>query len=382
MNATFIYISPKLFFNGSKNTGAYADLITKKADFAFNIRYTPSDFNDAVDKSNSFDLVKMCVIVPRNGIESTYYNFFHSLTPMMWILVIGSIIVVTITLGACQYFQSKIVNVPQNHKMYSAIEFTSIVLQSFFGDTIRVTFNLSIQCILLGWLIYSFLITSAFTATIISSLIKPNYLDNINTIAELIESNLTILYAKAIENDLKNGFDAKTWKLIEDNLKEIESWGELLEIMNKSKTKFGYVLADYYCVHVMNSNIDAKTGKSIFHMVPECLTSHPKVYVFQRGSMYSGYINELLGQFHAFGMFQRWIGESKFYALLKGFAVDDEADENIDYSEAKVVITLEYLQTPFYMLGVGLFTSAVIFCMEKLWHQLQDNRLKRERWTC
>lgn len=369
-----------MFFNGSSNTGIVADLIEKKAHFAFNVQaYAPYNFNNTVEQTNAFDHVKFCVIVPKNGIEPIVFNIFHTLTPVTWIFVIGSVIVVTIALVTVQHIRKTIANVQQNDVNYTIIEFTAIAIQSFFGDSIeRITLNLSIRCILLGWLIYSFLITNAFTATIISSLIKPIYLDNINTIAELSASNLTILYPKVIGKNLKNGFDNETWTLIGDNLKEIESWEEFVEIMNNNKTQYAYVLADYYCLHMVNSNFDAKTGESIFHMVPECLASHPKVYLFQRGSMYLGYINELLGQFHEFGMFRRWIAETKFYSLIKGFKIDNRADKTINYSSVKVVISMEYLQTPFYMLGFGLFMSAIIFCIEQLWHKMEKKRRMRE----
>lgn len=373
MNATFSYVSPKMFFNGSINTGTVADLAERRADFAFNaFAYAPYNFNDTVEQSNAFDHVKFCVIVPRSGTQPTYFNIFHSLTPLMWILVVGSIIVVTIALAVVQYIRRTTGNELQNQTNYTILQFTAIALQTFFGDSIeRLTLNLSVRWILLGWLIYSFFITNAFTATIISSLIKPNYLENINTIAELGASDLTILYPKPIAKNIKNGFDNKTWNLIGDNLKEIESWEKFVDVLNRNKTQYAYVIADYYCLYIVNNNVDAKTGKSIFHMVPECLASHPKVYLIQRGSMYLGYINELLGRFHEFGMFRRWVAETKFESMLKGLKIGYEADETTNYSLVKVVITMEYLQTPFYMLSFGLIISAITFCVEKLWFKLE-----------
>lgn len=373
MNATFNYITPKMFFNGSNNTGIIGDLIQKKAHFAFNVHaYAPYNFNYTVEQTNAFDHVKFCVIVPKSGIEPIAFNIFHSLSPITWLLVVGSIIVVATVLVVIQYFQRTMSNV---HKHHTVIEFFELVFRSFLGDSIQVTMTLAIRYILLGWLIYSFLITNIFTATIISSLIKPNYLENINTIEELCKSNLTILYPRVIGKNIENGFDDETWALIKDNLKEIESWEKFVGIMNKNKTQYAYVLADYYCLYMVNSNLDEKTGESIYHKVPECLASHPKVYLFQRGSMYLGYINRLLGEFHEMGMFRRWIAETNFLSLLKG--VGNRNDKAINYSAVKVVITMEYLQTPFYILGVGLVISAIVFWMEKFWYKFVDRRHRR-----
>ncbi len=359
-------------YNNSTNTGLHSNLVNGKAHFIFNaLAYAPYNYNNTVEQTNAFDHVKFCVIVPRNGIKPIAFNIFHSMAPEMWILVVISIIIVTIALTVVQHIQKNIAKVPRNETVYSVVEFGLIILQSLLGDTIeRIPFRLSIRFILLGWLIYSFLITNAFTATIISSLIEPNYRENINTIAELSASNLTILYVKAIEKNLKNGFDDESWKLIGDNFRGIDSWEHFLEIMHTNKTQYAYVIADYYCYYMVNTNIDTNTGSSIYHMVPECLASHPKVYLVQSGSMYLGYINELLGRFHEFGMFRRWIGETKFFSLMQGFKIGNEEAKPINYASVQVVIGMEYLQTPFYMLGIGLLISTIIFCVEKGWHKI------------
>lgn len=107
-----------MFFNGSSNTGAVADLVDKKAHFAFNVRaYAPYNFNDTVEQTNAFDHIKFCVIVPRCGIQPIYLNIFHSLTPVMWILVIVSVIVVTVALAVVQYIHKTLGSVPQNDKI-------------------------------------------------------------------------------------------------------------------------------------------------------------------------------------------------------------------------------------------------------------------------
>lgn len=361
-----------MFFNGSKNTGIVGDLVGKRAHFAFNAHaYAPYNFNYTVEQTNAFDHVKFCVIVPKNGIEPIAFNIFHSLSPITWILVICSIIIVIIAFIVIQKIQGTVLNASTNR---TTTEFAAIVLQSFFGDSLsHVTSNSVIRCIFLGWLIYSFFITNAFTATIISTLIKPNYIENINTIEDLSKSNLTILYPKVISKNLKTGFDDETWASFGDNLKEVETWEQFINILHTNKSEYAYVLANYHCSYIVNSNIDEKTGESIFHMVPECLASHPKVYLFQRGSMYLGYINELLGQFHEMGMFRKWIAETNFLSMIKGMRIGEKV---INYSEVQVVITMEYLQTPFYMLCVGLLMSAIVFWLEKLWYKYVDQRRK------
>lgn len=378
MNASFTYISPKFSFNGSNITGTFGDVVQKKAHFSFNVHaYAPYNFNDTVEQSNAFDHIRYCVIVPTNGAEPIAFNIFYSMTPTIWILVFAAIIMVTLALAAAQHIHKNIrKSLPDKHRDYTIVELATIVLQSFFGDAIdQIAFHRSLRYILLGWLMYSFLITSAFTATIVSSLIKPNYRQNINTIAELGASNLTILYPKSIEKNIQNGFDPETFHLFGDNFKQINSWEQHIGILNRNKTQYAYVLTDSYCLHAVRSNIDKKTGESIFHMVPECLASHPKVYLAQRGSMYLGYVNELLGRFHEFGMFRRWTAESNFLSLMKGFRMDeDEMDKEVDYGSVKVAMNIEYLQTPFYMLGLGLLLSTVIFCMENGWYKLMEQR--------
>lgn len=378
MNATFTYIKPKTISNSSSSSGSVANLIDKRANFAFNAyAYAPYNYNDSVEQTTAFDHVEFCVIVPRNGMKPVAFNIFYSMAPIMWIMVLVSFMFVIMVLVVFQRVRKMTTDDPKKYLHCTTLELAVIVLQSFLGKTVeRVNFHSSIRLILLGWLVYSFFITNAFTAKIISSLIKPNFRDNINTIAELSQSNLTILYPKVIEKNLRKGFDDDSWKLLGDNLKEITTWEEHVMIMNRNKTQYGYVLADYYCLHMVNTNIDLKTGESIYHMVPECLVSHPKVYFVQRGSMYLGYINELLGLFHEMGMFRKWIAEMKFQALLKGYNVgnEDEEEDEIDYGSVKVVITMEYLQTPFYMLALGLSTATIIFFIENRWYDSQRKR--------
>lgn len=383
-------------FNGSKNTGILGHLEQGVANFGFNAQgNNPHLFNGTVDVSNSFERHDICIIVPKAGTESILYNLIRTLSPWTWLLVVVSVLAMVAIFKWLQRLQQCLVSAPAGREQtqHSWPEALSIHFQSFFGDSIiRLPNSLPIRCVIVCWCLYSFLICTAFTAKLISSLVLPKGLEDINRLDELGRSSLRIIYPEYLNTTLYRYLDDDRQMLgmLRDQMQPVTK-NQFIGLMAKERHKNAYVLKNNMAEYMVRKYVDVSNGgRPFYHRITACLVYMPKVYLLQLGSPYRRYLNEMLGRFWDMGLMVQWQRQSDFrqnialnkVASKSGMAAANAAsstsisgnggigsdDEVIDVTKIQVVITLNHLQAAFYVWTLGLIISAVAFVIEWWWY--------------
>lgn len=389
MNATFHYFRPTRDFTGSNTTGVLGDLFYRFANFGFNaMSYVPSLHEGVVEATNSFERHDICILVPSSAAEPTLYNLLHTMTPLTWAIVIASVCLMIVTYKCVQSRQLSWIEDEAGRERfeYSWLDTISVHFQSFFGDSIcTLPTSIPLRVLIWCWCLYSFLITTAFTAKLISSLVLPRHLDDIDTLQALSASPLNVIYPQYLNDTLWNFLadsDATLLADLRDQMRPVPH-DKFFGLLGTERTSNAYVVRNYMAKYIRKKHVDVSNGRSYYHLMHECLVYLPKVYLLEKGSAYVGHVNELLGRFNEMGFMVKWEEETMHrYSLKAGGQAslvgdgDDGGDDDgpqVAEADIKVVITVAHLQTAFYLLAMGLLMAAVAFGGER-WCARRERR--------
>lgn len=405
MNATFRYFRPTLPFTGANTTGVLGDLYFRNADFGFNAQsHVPSLHGGLVETSNSFERHNICILVPSSAAEPTLFNLLYTMTPLTWTIVSVSICTAVVTYRWMLAAHRALIISPQareNLGAYSWPETMSVHFQSFFGDSIcTLPRSWPLRLLIWCWCLYSFLITTAFTAKLISSLVLPRHLADIDTLRGLADSPLNVVYPQHLNATLwqflSGDEDTSLLAGLRDQMRAVPGSPERFHaLMGAERTANAYVVHSYMAKYMRRKYVDAQTGRSAYHLMHECLVYLPKVYLLEKGSPYVGHVNELLGRFNEMGFMGQWEEETTHRFAVQagpqaagilladgdgggggdGAGGSDEDDlGQLAEEDIKVVITVSHLQTAFYLLALGLAMATLAFAGER-W-QVRRERLR------
>lgn len=267
-----------------------------------------------------------------------------------------------------QNIQKRCVHVTRREiNVYTWYETFAILYQSLYGDSItKIPYTVAMRSMIVSWCIYSFLITSAFTAKLISSLVRPKHLPDINTIEELGSSNYRIIYPDYLNGTLYTFLNSDRWSFVklQDQMMVVTA-RDFYTLVNNNRTENAYVMTNYMAEYMVSKHFDSASGRSYYNLMRECLIYLPKVYLVQRGSSFLGHFNELLTRFNEMGFIVHWDRETEYEYSAEG--IIQEAEEEEDPSEIKVVIKVTHLQSGFYLLVIGLLISFIALLAE-LWY--------------
>lgn len=369
MNVTFQYTTPDDMYNGNKNSGVIGDLTSGFADISLNADSLALFLvNETLDVTEPIELNDMCILVPKAGTAPIIWNLLRTLSRDTWLVTLLSIVFMVLIIKLGQAVNKMIYSPVYPFYEYTWNRTSMVTFQSFFGDAIRkIPTAAPMRILIICWCISSFLITNAFQAKLISSLVLPRALDDIETVEQLGRSSLQVVYPKALANHINEYTNNQTKNALRDHFLEVETEGKLNELVfNKSATA-AFVMMRFQADLVEKRTVDKATGKPFYKTMKECLLTFPRVYFLKLGSMYVDYVSELVRRFHETGFIAKWNGQAEFINALHGNVVAEEIDvEDVDDGSVQVVISTQHLQTSFYLLLVGLFIAAMTFIIENI----------------
>lgn len=372
-NGTTRYIS----YNQLESTLTYTHLQQYAADFSFNAQSRFAYFNGTVGITNSFDRYDICVLVPSSVDSSLFFNLLCTLSTYTWLLTISAVFVIPFIFYVVQQIERCLFVVrsqpfPDQRELK---EIFIIFFQSFFGDTIvTMPRSTSLRIIILAWCLFSFLMTTAFAAKLISALVTPMPEPNIDTIDQLLRSNLTVYTIDStfvgIETEvgrMQHGRSERAYAFYDilDRSETIDD-DEFNELINNTTERNNaFVVNKYTADYMVHKHFDKIKGRSHYHVMDECLFHLPMVYFVEKSSPYLARINELLSQFHEAGFMSYWHRWSVLNDTLNNNYYSAEMEETrLEGETTKVVITIEHLASAFALWAAGVGLSFSVFLME------------------
>lgn len=344
------------------------------------LSYNKQRFDNIAEASGNFYQILFLAMVPEAGSLPSYQNIYFTLTGESWIFVAVSILVMTLIQKSFELFYRKTTktSIDANQKDRPLWKSFLYTIQAFVGDSItKVPQAPSARLILLGWILYSYLVTSAFTAKLLSSLISPRQEDNIDTLDQLFKSNLEI----CAPTEIKPNFEQYVYKNIREKFFRRPEFTPFNNItkridMTLPDRKSAFVMAEYILNQFIVKYYDKVNQKPYFHKMKEGFMYFPGVYLIQRGSPHLEYINYLLGMFHQFGFYVCW---EEMAAFKESLGDSYESQQIDDESDSSVTLTKDHLQTVFYVWSLGIICAMFSLVGELLMSYYKKKTLKRKR---
>lgn len=381
LNATFIYkeptnetyISTYLDDINITLTEGIVDVMFNRVNMSMNSGWIYQQ--DGIENTNSFEQNNLCVIVPKATQVPTFYNLFYTMEVETWIVATLFITIVTTMYIIMQYLNKKVSRIDNELEM-NWVETHFLILQSFFGDSLtKLPKAVALRLVIISWLFYSLIISSAFTGILISKLAIPLYENDLETIDELKESGMEILIPDYMYQ-MRHVWNPELFESLKPQLRPM-SIEKFYEHLKQNKTNVAYAIRSFRAEYEITRMFDKKTGRPLYHKMKQCLVYFPSAYVATKGSPYIGMVNDWLSWFIEAGFMRHWEEMAQFSARIKGLIADEEEleeAEEVEDEEVKVVLSIEHLQSAFILLSIGLICSILVFFGELIWHYYEEKR--------
>lgn len=340
-------------------TGGLGDVAYGKADMSFNDRFwNPAFLDYSVENTNSYKQENVCIMVPKATRKSNFYNLFHIFTIPAWISIIFLIFFLT---GILKFHQIVYFRFNQ-FEIMSLVDIFFQVLRSFIGEALSVIKVSNASRLIIGcWILYSFLITNSFSGKLVSQLVNPLYEEEIDTFEQLFESGFSIVVSHVIHLIIKANLDKEIYDQLKPSLVFVEQQDDAYNLFINNKSVSAHISNMYRLDVYLQKNYDSR-GRSSYHIMKDCLVYFPSIYITSEGSQFLGRINDLISRFHEVGLVSHWEMLTNLNTKVSGETEEFNDDE--EEEEIKVILTIEHLQSAFYLWIIGIFFSFLTFCWE------------------
>lgn len=350
MNFSSVLFNPsdgKSFTHAGKNaSGSVRDIVLGNVHIALNAHLITDYKIDKIKFTRFVYMDKICFVVAMPGFKSHYSVLLHIFTLAVW-----QSIVVVYVISVLMYFIIQKTLRPKCCRY----TFVDVCLYMFglkvFGATHLKAHTLS-QKFLIGSLLMSVLIiNNTFQGLLMTVLSKPRREPSLNTLEEVLESDLT-LQSRSVETLVSdpellpklNTFRQR--KLSGNNFIRLGRFS----ILNIQK---------YQNYLQYNSEINEIEH---LHTVPECISLAYLGYVIPKNSPLLDRMNKILVRVQESGLIIKWYGREMDYVLRHEFWPVETDDEEKD--GRKDAFSLIDLAFDFLFVVIGLSVSVFCFIFE------------------
>lgn len=290
----------------------------------------------------------LCFVVPSGKPVPQYYYIFLIVPGYLWLTTIVSFIVVTLMLCLLK----------SRHA---------------FLDTYRMFLNIPLpdidkwksnpeRLVLTSWMEYAFVFSAVFQCTLMTTLIARKYYPDINTIDDLLRSNLTIY---ASRSDLHVLEDNAPYLL--QHVQPHDEWTIETMIIHHNED-IGFMVRTEIARGFLKIIKHYSGGTARFNIIPEHPMPCAQAYVMPKGHPYYEEMIWMINKVHESGLYYLW--RRTGFGWNERAAIANNTDEgNSTYfdeesSETFVPLSMRHLQSVFYVYMVGQTVSFVSFLAE------------------
>lgn len=330
-----------------KLSGSVQDLVTGKADIAFNGHFLQNYGINEVEMTRYVYMDKLCFVVAMPSFKSHYTIIAHIFSRSVWVLLI---VVYFLTI----YVYYVILKLTQQ-KNQPKKRFNNLFIQVYaifiVGATTLKT-NTSSQKLLIGGVLLGLMIlNNTFQGALTTVLSRPSRNPFIDTIDQVTKSELAL-----------QSQHAETFVSDPDMLNILKA------LRQRKATNTNFIrLARFPLTHFQNYytymsiSYSSNNKTEHLHTVQECIKSNYLSFVVPKKSPFLERINMYVQRFQESGLLTKWF--SRDLALKNIFwPVEDEQEKEIPPKVFKV----RDLIAIFYLLVYGLSLGTVVFLIESV----------------
>ncbi|XP_053661435.1 uncharacterized protein LOC128710403 [Anopheles marshallii] len=370
-------------------TGVLGRLLTRESWLSLNVYFLKDYETRELQFSAGVYQDSLCVFVRAAGMLPEWLLIFRCFTPSLWIIVWSTVVLVSLCYLALAQYIAVSSNTNQPHgssvcalKKYYPVRLfperpqeldrTGMVGQ-IVGALLTAPTNgfhrtTAHQKLFVAFgLIWGLTITGAFQGSLVEVYTTPTSMKNLDTLAELDASGLTItVTAPALIVDV---FGTERPGSTIGNLKQ-----RLVIEHRTSQTSTYGVLAGLTAGLIRNQDFVRLSTKHLntngiarLHRLRECPRSYTLAYLYPRGSPLYRAANDHILHFLQHGLYAKWQRDAA-HLLAMNRALKVHARyirSGRPGSGRQVTLRLDHLLLPFMLLGAGLSCGAVCFLWER-----------------
>ncbi|XP_020716534.1 uncharacterized protein LOC105665281 [Ceratitis capitata] len=196
-----------------------------------------------------------------------------------------------------------------------------------------------------------------FESSLATVFIHPLYYNDINTLQELDESNLKIIYKySSMADDLFFSETSPLYASLNKKLVHLQDLNaDVILDIAKHGGKAGVTRAN----SLMLESLQFILAKQVY-VVPECPKDYTISYIIPKDAPWEEAVNNLLLQFSSLGLITKWINDMKTEVDI------DVMKSGLDLNQANTfkVLTISDLQLAFYVILMGNAIAGISLVME------------------
>lgn len=206
---------------------------------------------------------------------------------------------------------------------------------------------------------------SLFQGIITSAIAYPRYKPDINTLADLLESNLTFAVHNRHIRIYNRSLGSDTFKAISRRT-EVFNDIKIKQAIVQRQFQYAILLRKSDAHYISRKPSNTMNGRPLYHTVQECPVPCSIVYALRYGSPYLPKLNNILHHLNQGGILQQWT-KSDDYRLRQTTAKALYANDK----ERKPLST-ETVKEVFVVLIIGVLISILVFAIELSFHHVAN----------
>ncbi|XP_075975662.1 uncharacterized protein LOC142976258 [Anticarsia gemmatalis] len=368
LNATCLPLPPRddstvgdLLENGTA-TGVTADLMEGYTDLELSSRILKNSYYGYIDTTYPLFQDELCFLVKKSDTQSTFNTTIQLISVDMLLLFMFTFIIFIIITITVRKIETKVFDIED--KQTTGATMINLI-KCFIRQTVDFTFIGPIfRCLVLLIIVYSLIVDCAIDGIITTAITYPRYKTDLNTLAELGRSNLTLAIHNRDFNIVNKSLSPEFYEQTKDRI-ELFNDKKIKQAIDEKRFEYAILLKKTDAQFITRRPNNMDNGKPLFYVVPDCPLPCSIVYGLRYGSPYLPRLNYILRQLYQGGILQYWTRTEENSNRRSLLSVK---------SNERKALSIMNLQEMFYVLLIGEVISTLVFALELLLYKLNKNK--------
>lgn len=347
-------------------TGGLGLIVDRRVDVSFNTRFLRlAQFKGTVQITFANGRDDICILVASAGFASNIYNIFRAFSRIVWMFTLLSLVSVSIAFTGIYRLQTA------KHKRRIDNVFLNFYSWNLSQPIVQLPDRWASKMLIAIWIVYCLLITSSYQGNLTSNLVLRPTLPQVNTMRQLEQSPYEILTFGRYVSLLQNLFKGhKEFSSLQTRIREVSTGQELENFVNNHTVRYAYANKFHINQYLSSRKSNVVNGRPVFHNMKECPVPFLVAYAVPCGSPYLWRLNIIIRRAQEAGFISYWDKNS------------EETGKNSKHrtGTAPIPLTLDHMQSAFYILGVGLVIGISILLFE-VFLTNKIRRLYKAEWN-
>ncbi|XP_037045738.1 uncharacterized protein LOC119081103 [Bradysia coprophila] len=338
------------------------DLASRDSDMSMCALWLIEDTYKRFDLSTFYEDQCLVLLVPKPMKLNEATAIYTTLHAYVWLLVLFFFLWYIVSLNVVAKIESQL-----NGSTSAFVNFAVTVIETISAATSHSVTRfpndqLSVKIILMSWILLSLWLGICYTTIYASRLAKPSYDKPINTIRQVVDHDLYICNAYFDESTmipLRESANADHRELGNRSIvygENVEYRRQLI-VEQKCAIFEARITEHYVSLRKFQNDLDLLP---IYRTFKRCITNHFTGFAFQKYSPYTKLFNYHIRRYQEHGIIHKWETD----ILQTPQEMKTLFDDYPEQTNSLHSITIINVSGAFFLLGIGLSCSAIIFFVE------------------